>query len=265
MITLWLIGLGLAAGSFINALVWRLRQPKLSIWKGRSQCPDCHHTLAPRDLVPVLSWVRLKGHCRYCHKPISFQYPLVELLTAGLFALSYLAWPAALDGGEVIRFGSWLMLLTGLIALAIYDLRWMLLPHKLVYPLIGLVAGQWLTILLVEGLSRQQLAGIAYGGLIGGGFFYLLFQLSRGQWIGGGDVKLGFLLGLIIADGLLAWLMLFIAALLGSLVTIPLLLSGRANRSSRIPFGPFLIAGAVIVVLFGQSLIDALDRFLLLS
>jgi prepilin signal peptidase PulO-like enzyme (type II secretory pathway) len=189
----------------------------------------------------------------------------VELLTASLFALSLWAWPAAINGTELIRFGVWLVLLTGLIALAIYDLRWMLLPHKLVYPLIGLVVGQWLLIWLLDGLSRAQLAGIGLGALIGGGFFYALFQLSRGRWIGGGDVKLGVLLGLIVADGLQAWLMLFIAALLGSLVTIPLLLSGKATRRSRIPFGPFLIIAAVIVVLFGSSLIDALDRFLLLS
>lgn len=264
MIAVWLILMGLAAGSFVNALVWRLHEPKLSIWKGRSMCPNCHHTLRAKDLVPVLSWLSLKGRCRYCHKPISAQYPLIELLTACLFVLSYLAWPEALNGAEVIRFSAWLMCVTGFVALMIYDLRWMLLPHKLVYPLIGVVIGQWLVVWLIDGLNRSQLSGIALGGLIGGGFFYLLFQLSAGKWIGGGDVKLGFLLGLIVADGLLAWLMLFVAALLGSLVSVPLLLSGKASRRSRIPFGPFLIAGAVIVVLFGQALVDLMDRLLLL-
>jgi prepilin signal peptidase PulO-like enzyme (type II secretory pathway) len=264
MITVWLIGVGLAEGSFVNALVWRLHEPKLSIWKGRSMCPHCRHVLAPKDLVPVLSWLWLKGRCRYCHKPISSQYPLVEVITAALVAISYLAWPVELMGVEWLRFGVWLALVAGFVALAVYDLRWMLLPHKLVYPLVALAVGQWLILWGIDGLTSSQLAGIGLGTLIGGGFFYLLFQLSRGQWIGGGDVKLGFLLGIVVADGLLAWLMLFLAALLGSLVTIPLMLSGKANRRSRIPFGPFLLAATVIVVLFGDRLVDLADRLLLL-
>src|SRR5690348_8244818 len=115
MIVLLLGALGLGLGSFVNALVWRLHEqelaeeePKhkrakgkarqlsakeLSIVSGRSMCPDCHHELAPQDLIPVLSWLWLRGKCRYCSKPISWQYPLVELVTAALFIVSYLSWP----------------------------------------------------------------------------------------------------------------------------------------------------------------------------
>src|SRR5580700_9634934 len=118
MIIVVLAVLGLCLGSFVNALVWRLHEqsnPKqktknkkqkakqlsaneLSILRGRSMCPDCHHQLAAKDLVPVISWLDLRGKCRYCHRPISIQYPLVELATAGLFVFSYFFWPLAFNG-----------------------------------------------------------------------------------------------------------------------------------------------------------------------
>jgi leader peptidase (prepilin peptidase) / N-methyltransferase len=144
----------LIAGSFINALVWRLQKqldkegnPKksnfqnptsniYSITKGRSMCPNCKHTLVAKDLVPLFSWVLLKGKCRYCHKPISVQYPAVELITAVLFALSYLFWPFVLSGAEWIIFIGYLFTLVILIALAIYDLKTYLLPSRLIYPAI---------------------------------------------------------------------------------------------------------------------------------
>jgi len=147
-----LIVLGFCFGSFDNALTWRLRElskPKkqrvasvaeLSIAKGRSMCPNCQHTLAWYDLVPVVSWLSVAGRCRYCHMPIAVQYPLVELATARLFVLSYHYWPLPIEGSQLAAFVIWLLLLIGLMALLVYDLRWMLLPNKLVYPLTGLAA-----------------------------------------------------------------------------------------------------------------------------
>lgn len=269
MVILSLIGLGLCLGSFVNALVWRLheqsqtksrkRQKELSIVNGRSKCVHCGHGLAPKDLIPLISWLQLRGNCRYCGKAISSQYPLVELSTAILFALSYIFWPpfsdSVLKPEEVIGFGVWLVSLTGFMALIVYDLRWMLLPNKIIFPLLWL-AGSSVGAQAFFESSFQPLISSIWGTLIGGGLFYALFQISSGRWIGGGDVKLGFLLGILLGGPEMAFLMIFLASLLGSLYSVPLLAKGKLKAKARLPFGPFLIISAIITKLFGQQLID---------
>lgn len=271
MITAMLLAVGLSLGSFVNALVWRVHEQEteagkkkpnrkylreLSITKGRSMCPMCHHELRIIDLIPVYSWLRQGGKCRYCHKPISAQYPLVELLTAGLFGLSYAFWPVAISRVEVLSFGLWLVLLTGLVALLVYDLKWLLLPNRIMYPLAG-VAGLLAAVELVTADGPlSALFNVILAVAIGGGIFYGLFQVSNGKWIGGGDVKLGWLLGLVVATPARAVLVIFSAAALGSLVSLPLLASKRLQRNSVIPFGPFLIIGAIITVLWGSDILD---------
>lgn len=272
MIYIILFIAGLALGSFVNALVWRLRQqldnngdPKkliskeksdLSISKGRSMCPDCKHTLGAKDLVPVFSWLLLKGKCRYCKKSISVQYPLVELLVAGLFVLSYFVWPANLDTAwQVILFVNWLIAVVGLVALAIYDIKWMILPDRIlkVLAVVTIIA----TILtFVLGRPIYDFANILVSVAIGGGIFYVLHQVSKGKWIGGGDVKLGLYLGLLLANPKLAFLYIFVASILGTLYALPLLSIKKASKNAHIPFGPFLIAGAMITMLWGRQIID---------
>ncbi|HUC95914.1 MAG TPA: prepilin peptidase, partial [Candidatus Saccharimonadia bacterium] len=133
---------GLIFGSFINAFVWRINvktkkinknKVELSILKGRSMCPDCRHQLSALDLIPLLSWVGLRGKCRYCKKPISYQYPLVELLTALLFLLSYIYWPYKLDFLGYSLFAIWLIIILYFVSLAIYDIKYKLLPNIMVY------------------------------------------------------------------------------------------------------------------------------------
>jgi leader peptidase (prepilin peptidase)/N-methyltransferase len=252
-----LVLLGLCFGSFVNALVYRLHEQKrtkknknLSVLHGRSMCVHCHHTLAWYDLLPVISWLSLRGRCRYCHKPISIQYPLVEIMLATLFVLSYVYFPYQLsDIRHQILFVFWLVFLTGFMAMGVYDLRWMILPDKLTYPLTGLAAIQ----VIVQAVIAQDygiIAGAGLGLFSVGGFFYVLFQVSNGKWIGGGDVKLGFLLGLL-AGGLIEGLMVvFVASLLGTLAMVPLLIARKQTLQKRIPFGPFLIAATIIVYLF---------------
>lgn len=262
MIIVALAVVGLCLGSFVNALVWRLheqsesKKTELSIIKGRSVCPNCRHGLAAKDLVPVLSWLSLGGKCRYCGKPISAQYPLVELGLAALFLASYIWWPDAFDTAQILIFGLWLALLTGLIALLVYDLRWFLLPNKLIYPLGAIALAQALIKVATAAKPLVVLANIALAVIVGGGIFYLVFQTSKGKWIGGGDVKLGWLLGLVVGTPAAAALFIFIGSVLGSLTSLPLLATGRLKRTSLVPFGPFLIAGAIVTVLFGANILD---------
>lgn len=268
MIILFLAIFGLCVGSFINALVWRVwaqensskklsskQQSQLSITKGRSMCPHCKHTLAAKDLVPVVSWMSLGGKCRYCHKPISIQYPLVEAVTSLLFVISYLSWPY--DWGTVgaINFAGWLVIAAGLMALVVYDIKWMLLPNRIIYPLIGVATTLAGYNLLIDG-SVEKAVQFLLSVAIGGGIFYGLFTLSDGRWIGGGDVKLGFLLGLLLANAYSAFFMLLGASLLGTLVILPGLATKKLSSQSKIPFGPFLIVAGSLVYLFGAPIVD---------
>lgn len=268
-----LILVGLCFGSFINALVWRIYQQdnvgknkrladkKLSIMSGRSMCVHCHHPLTTLDLIPIISWLSLLGKCRYCHKPISWQYPLVEASTAAIYTFSYYYWPRHIIGAEWLVFGVWMLILVCLIALFIYDLRWFLLPDRLVRPLAGLVIVQAIVSIVINNTSLQtDLLNIILATAIGGGLFYTLFIVSKGKWIGGGDVKLGFVLGLMVLNPANAVLVIFGASVLGSLYSLPLLLARRLNKNSHIPFGPFLIISAILVFLFGFNFISWYTR-----
>lgn len=249
--------LGLAFGSFITAFTWRLHEKKNFV-SGRSQCEHCGHTLGALDLVPVLSWLWLRGRCRYCAKPIGWHNPLLELIVAGLFVGSYIWWPVALSTWPAIAsFILWLVFLVLLVALVVYDIRWMLLPDAIVYPLIALA--------LIDAGLRQlaqpygTVVGFAEHVLFGaaalGGFYWLLHTVSKGRWVGYGDVKLGLFMGIVLG-GPGALLTLFLANLLAFVVVVPGLLTGKLTRKSRVPFGPFMIAGFIISVLFGQVIIN---------
>jgi prepilin signal peptidase PulO-like enzyme (type II secretory pathway) len=273
MIIAALVVLGLCLGSFVNALVWRLHeqlaaakqskskpdkvyQARLSIVNGRSMCPHCKHELASKDLVPLFSWLGLKGKCRYCHQAISSQYPLVELAAAGLFVASYLWWPMPFSGPQIAIFLLWLILLTGLIALVVYDLRWLLLPSSLIYPLMAVATAMAVISVASATGPATALLNVILAVVVGGGVFYSIFQVSGGKWIGGGDVRLGWLLGLVAGTPARSLLFIFLAALGGSLLSIPLLATGRLKRTSTIPFGPFLIAAVIVVQLFGADILN---------
>jgi prepilin signal peptidase PulO-like enzyme (type II secretory pathway) len=267
MIWLVLVLLGLAFGSFTNALVWRfheqgakskkqkVKNKDLSIWKGRSMCPHCRHQLEAIDLIPILSWISLKGKCRYCKNPISIQYPLVEAATGLLFIISYIYWPYSWTLAGSVLFVLWLATLVGFMALIVYDLRWMLLPNKIV-AVLGVLAGLEVIVrTVVEGSVSTVLASLI-GALVVGGLFYVLFVISGGRWIGGGDVKLGAVLGLLVTGPVKALLLIFIACWLGSLVGIGVILAQKSSLKKRIPFGPFLIIATILVYLAGATIIS---------
>jgi prepilin signal peptidase PulO-like enzyme (type II secretory pathway) len=253
MIVLLLILLGLVLGSFVNALVWRLHKQKDWV-TGRSECTHCHHELGPLDLVPVFSWIFLRGKCRYCHKKIE-DSPLVELALPALFVLSYVYWPMELAGRGLFEFVVWLVFLVGFMALTVYDLRWFLLPNKIVFPLIGLAIGQVLAAVAYDMDLRPLLLALC-GAVVVAGIFYALFRVSNGTWIGGGDVKLGIVLGLLAGGLVEGFLLLFVASVAGMIAALPMILQGKANRKTQLPFGPFLILALIVVRLFGADIID---------
>ena len=263
--------LGLIFGSFINALVWRIHQQdkgqkakakNLSILNGRSMCPSCGHELAARDLIPVFSWLSLRGRCRYCHQPISAQYPVVELATALIFVGSYYFWPGGVSGvGEKLFFISWLATSVGLIALLVYDSRWMLLPNRLIYPTLAVAAAGRLAYLIdFEPRRWHGLLMWLTGVLVASGLFFLLFTVSQGRWIGYGDVRLGLITGTVLAQPAKSLLMIFLASILGTLFVLPSLARHSRRLTAKLPFGPFLIAATALTLLFGSPVLDWYQR-----
>lgn len=274
MVIVYLIILGLVLGSFSNAVIWRLHMQQsgkrrakklglsdrdLSIATGRSVCTHCGHQLSTLDLIPVISYLLLRGKCRYCHKPIE-DTPLLELALPVLFVVSYVWWPYDLTVPDIsfgqVLFGMWLLALVGFVILAVYDIRWLLLPDRVVFPLIALAAVSVAVQATIFHGGLASLATAAWGVLLTAGVFYILYTVSRGAWIGFGDVKLAIALGLLAGGPVPALLLIFIASLAGSLAAIPLLIRGSHVRSTRIPFGPFLLLATAVVMLFGSTLSD---------
>jgi leader peptidase (prepilin peptidase) / N-methyltransferase len=271
----WVIVLavyGLMIGSFINAFVWRFHEqhdknlrPKklsekkkaeLSIVSGRSMCPNCDHRLQASDLIPVISWLYLGGKCRYCKSPISIQYPIIELLTACLFVVSYVFWPYALSGASVAAFIIWLLIVAGFVAMTVYDVRWQLLPDKMLYPVVGLTVLYAALQSFASGTVSSDLIGYAGGVAACSGIFFGLYQMSDGRWIGGGDVKLGLSLGILAGSLVQGLLVIMLASVIGLVITVPFLIKKNLKMQSKIAFGPMLMLACYIVVLFGDKIVN---------
>jgi len=242
--------LGLAVGSFLNVVVHRVPRGE-SVVSPPSACPGCEHPIRPRDNVPVLGWLLLKGRCRDCGEPISPRYPLVEAGTAALFALT--AWRFGLDPA----LPAYLYLVAVGVALALIDLDVHRLPDALTLPSY-IVAPGLLAVAAVADDKGDALLRAAIGGLIAFGFYFAVWFLYPAG-MGFGDVKLsgvvGMYLGWISYGVLVAGL--FLGFLIGALVSIGLVLFAGAGRKTKVPFGPFMLAGAYLAVLVGQDLVDA--------
>lgn len=248
-----LVGIGLAVGSFLNVVIYRVPRD-LSIVRPGSACPGCGEPISPRDNIPLVSWLLLRGRCRHCHEPISPRYPLVELLNAALWVL--LAWWATGPGDLVGLLPLLLVLGSAGVALFFIDIEHHRLPDAIVLPLYpvtvvglaiaGLVAGQWPLLDVAIGVGAWLV-------VIGGLWFF-----SGGRGMGFGDVKLAPILGAVLGwVGVQAALVgLFAAFALGALVGIALLVAKKAGRRSAIPFGPFLLVGALVGLLAGAAIAD---------
>jgi prepilin signal peptidase PulO-like enzyme (type II secretory pathway) len=211
--------------------------------------------LAPIDLIPVLSFIMLGGRCRYCHKKISWQYPIVEILTAVMFVV--FGWLYAYSPSIELVYG--LIFGSIFVVIGVYDLKHYLILDKVVFP--ALLSAFIFAILkdYTTGCSfvtlNCHLAGGVLAALIGSGFFYLQYAYSGGRWIGFGDVKLGLLLGMVVGwPNILA--LLFVAYLLGAFVGLGFVFAGKKHLSSKMPFGTFLTASAILTMMFGSDLIN---------
>lgn len=228
--------LGLVVGSFLNCVIYRLEKGK-SFLKGRSFCPHCSHQLQWLDLIPILSFFILKGRCRYCQRKISWQYPLIEIATGLLFLLIF-----------NFQFSTSIYIIACfLIIIFVYDLKHYLILDKVIYPAVVIAA--------VFNFSNWSSAlGTA-------GFFLAIVLLSKGKWMGVGDIKLAFLMGLMLGfpDILVA---LFLAFMTGAIIGIGLIFWGKKTLKSEVPFGPFLIGGTLIALFWGERLINWYLNFL---
>lgn len=290
---LWIyVGLvlfGLCLGSFAGASVWRLRARQLeedkaqgeqvdkkeykqlkqlmeiSKTKDSSRCLHCGHVLAWYDLLPLVSWLSLKGKCRYCHKAIGRFEPAIEIGVAAFFVLSYILWPyELLTPLAVTQFILWLVAGVGLAILFVYDLKWFLLPNVVMFSVIGVSAASAVVALLQATDTVATLVSTLIGVFILSGLYLVIYLISKGQWIGFGDIKLGLALALLLSDWRLAFLALFAANLIGCLIVIPGMISGKINRQTRIPFGPLLILGTAVALFTGGFIIDVYFSTLLL-
>ena len=246
---------GVCIGSFLNAVIYRLEQDKSL--SGRSFCPHCKHKLAWTDLFPVFSFLLLGGKCRYCHKKISIQYPLVEVLTGALFVV--ILWSL---GG--VSFGSWLVsagifgfakliflfyVVSALVVIFVYDLKHYEIPDKVLFPAIGI------TFLFQAVSSSYLIINYLLAVLIATGFFFAIFWFSKGAWMGFGDVKLAVLMGLLLGyPNILS--ALFMAFFLGAIIGVILMIFKKKGLKSEIPFGPFLVLGTFLALLYGTQTIQ---------
>lgn len=230
----------LLLGSFFNVCIHRIPRGE-SLAFPPSHCPRCQHRLAPLDLIPVISFLFLRGQCRYCRSPISWRYPAVELLTAALFTL---AW---------FRFGwSWdllyaLILTSVLIIVTFIDWDTQMIPDGLTLP--GIAAG-----LIFSFGPQGATPWDSLLGLLAGGLPLLLIAVASQGGMGGGDIKL-----MAMAGTFLGWkltlLALFLSFLAGGIVGVFLLLTHKKGRKDAVPFGPFLALGSFAALLYGPALL----------
>lgn len=277
------IGLGLAAGSFLNSFIYRFERGEGVVFSegrsfARSRCPACRRVLRWFELIPLLSFFALGRECRTCRVRISWQYPIVELLAALLFAFVFWQFlasgsaggfdpstefiPSVVEGlgikfqisniglqGILSLLFSWYFVAV-LVVVAVFDARAYIIPDRVIWPAIfvALVYNVVRSLLEQDFLLFLRALG---AGLGAAGFFWSLVVVSRGRWLGRGDVKLVAFLGLVLGwPGTVPALAL--AFWSGAIVGGALLVAGRKKISSPIPFGPYLVFGALVVLLLGD-------------
>lgn len=245
--------LGLIVGSIVNAFVLRTKSglPLMS----RSKCIRCVEPISWYDVIPVLSYVALRGRCRRCTAAIEWQYPAVEAAMAILFAvfaarvLFDIGIPSFIDASE-----QWLLFVrdaamsTFLVIIFLYDFRFSVIPDRFSIPAIVIA-------LLTNIALGASPWAMLVGGLVLGAFFSLQFLVSQGRWVGGGDIRMGLLMGFLL--GLpLGMLALFLAYIGGAIVGVILLVGKHRKLDSHVPFGTFLAGGTITALVFGPTILN---------
>ncbi|MCU1370172.1 MAG: prepilin peptidase [Ilumatobacteraceae bacterium] len=248
---------GLVVGSFLNVVIVRVPSGE-SILRPPSKCPQCETEIRPRDNIPVISWVLLKGRCRSCGEPIPAGYPLVELGNAALWVL------AGVRFGDTIEVIPYALLFSVLLALSVIDLELYILPNKITYPsiLVSLVAIPVIAVTTADDPGAVILGAVI--GAIGFAGFLLVILLAwellmRKEGMGMGDVKLAVLLGLWLGyiNPLLCLFALIASSLVGLVVGVVILAVRRESRP--FPFGPWLAFGSILVIMFSGQILRAYD------
>jgi leader peptidase (prepilin peptidase) / N-methyltransferase len=233
---------GMIAGSFVSVVAYRVPRGE-SIVGPRSQCPDCGHTIAAYDNVPVFSWLMLRGRCRDCHEPISARYPLVELGLGALFAAA-----AVVLQGDPGELAMGFALLATLAAITLTDLERRVIPNAILA--VSAVAAIGIAVAMdPSSLPERAVAAAGAGG------FLLLAALVYPKGMGMGDVKLAAVIGLYLGRAVAPAMLIALAV--GALVGVAMMLrDGAEARKHAVPFGPFLALGAVVGLLAGNSILD---------
>jgi len=248
LILVFIFVFGLIIGSFLNCLVWRLNKKETLL--GRSYCPKCGKQIAWYDNIPLLSFIILGGKCRQCDKKISWQYPIVELVTGILFLTAFIInYQLPITNYElIIKLARDWFLISVMIVIFIYDLRWYLILDIVVLP-------ACLIILILNLFLGINWLNLLFSGIIGGSFFLVQFIISRGKWIGGGDIRLGLLMGLALGwPGVI--MAIIISYFLGSVVGLSLIAAGKKKWGSEVPLGVFLSVGTVITLFWQVQILN---------
>jgi leader peptidase (prepilin peptidase)/N-methyltransferase len=251
---------GLLVGSFLNFLIYEIERVEIKkekpFFRTRSICPKCGHILGFFDLIPVLSFLLLRGRCRYCSEKISWQYPLVELSTAFLFFALFFVFlnnPQYLELSPsfYLSFLYYLLIICFFIIFFVVDLKHFIIPDTIFFTALFTSILYKIVIYLNYGFSLREL----FLSFIPAFLFFLFVFFSKGTLMGLGDVKLMFLMGLI-----LGWqktlLSLFFAFLLGAIIGIGLIVAKKKSLKSEIPFGPFLATGTFIAIFLGDIIVN---------
>jgi prepilin signal peptidase PulO-like enzyme (type II secretory pathway) len=261
MLTIYMTILGGILGSFATMLIHRLHFDEKGIWFGRSACPHCHKNLGVLDLIPVFSWIFLRGKCRHCSQKISGFYPLTELLFAmtfffvsQIFESIYILVPAL-----IITFVA--------LVCFVYDVRFMEVDDRVVYPFlvfwgIYIVIHYFFPDFFLETFLLAPVPDLLVGALLGWGFYAAQYYFSAGKWVGAGDMRLGFFMGIILGWKYLL-LALFLAYILGSFFAIYLLLTKKAKKNKALPMGAFLMPSLLVFMLYGEIIWEFYWRILL--